>query len=49
MKNNESMASDLISRQEALDILDELQTAHEEGEDKYEECRKKMCDLPSGC
>ena len=39
---------DLIERQAALDILDGLQIAHEQGMDgAYEDYRKQMCELPS--
>ena len=39
---------DLIEIQEALDILDDLQIAHEQGMDgAYADYRKQMCELPS--
>ena len=38
---------DLISRQSALDILDDFQSNIELGIDDYAEKRKALCDLPS--
>ena len=39
---------DSISREAALDILDDLQIAHEQGMyGAYEDYRKQMCELPS--
>ena len=38
---------DLISRQAALDILDDFQSNIELGIDDYAEKRKALCDLPS--
>ena len=39
---------DAVSRQDALDVLDGLQIAHEQGEyGCYAEYRKHMCELPS--
>ena len=38
---------DLISRQSALDVLDDFQSNIELGIDDYAEKRKALCDLPS--
>ena len=38
--------ADSISRQAAIDILDGLQIAHEQGVNGYEDYRKQMCELP---
>lgn len=37
---------DTISRQDALDILDSMQIAHEQGLGGYAEHREQMCELP---
>lgn len=41
------LVNDCISRQSALDILDDFQSNIELGIDDYEEKRKALCDLPS--
>ena len=41
------MTNDTISRQAALDVLDDFQSNIELGIDDYEEKRKALCDLPS--
>jgi len=41
------MTNDTISRQAALDVLDDFQSNIELGIDDYAEKRKALCDLPS--